>query len=202
MVVGVVLAGGAGQRLGRGHPKALVTDSGGRTWLDLSVAALRGGGVHPVYVVVGAERGAVEAVVPPECLIVHSPNWQVGMSASLEAGLAAVEQSTPDADALVVMLVDTPGVGADVVRRLVTESGTDALARAAYDGVPGHPVVIGRAHWAGVRVAASGDRGARDYLRAARVTTIECGDIGTGDDIDTPEALGRWQVADRGPQLG
>ncbi len=186
---GVLLAAGAGLRLGLGKPKALLTDGGGSTWLERSVAALRDGGATPVYVVVGAEAAAVGAAVPAGCLTVQAPDWQEGMGASLRAGLRAATLSSPGVDAVVVMLVDTPGVGSDVVRRLLECAATGALARAAYDGVPGHPVLIGREHWPGVLDVAAGDRGARDYLQSADVELVECGDIGTGRDVDTPEAL-------------
>jgi CTP:molybdopterin cytidylyltransferase MocA len=190
--VGVVLAAGAGRRLGHDAPKPLVTDAAGVTWLERSIAALRGGGAREVYVVVGADAAAVEAAVPPGCRTVFATDWAEGMGASLRAGLTAVERDCPTADAVVVMLVDTPGVGADVVRRLTDRATPEALARAVYDGVPGHPVVVGRRHWRGVMDVAAGDRGARDYLSAAEVELVECGDVGSGDDIDTPEALGAW----------
>jgi CTP:molybdopterin cytidylyltransferase MocA len=61
-----------------------------------------------------------------------------------------------------------------------------AVARAAYDGVPGHPVLLGRDHWAGVLASAAGDRGARDYLATRPVVLVECGDLATGRDQDTP----------------
>jgi CTP:molybdopterin cytidylyltransferase MocA len=64
------------------------------------------------------------------------------------------------------------------------------LARAAYAGRPGHPVLLGRAHWAGVAAAAVGDAGARGYLAGrADVRLVECGDLATPDDVDTPEQL-------------
>ncbi len=68
---------------------------------------------------------------------------------------------------MIVTLVDLPDVGAEVVRRVLADPVDAAtLRRAAYDGTPGHPVLIGRDHWAGVAAAARGDRGARDYLAA------------------------------------
>ncbi len=63
------------------------------------------------------------------------------------------------------------------------------LARAAYEGRPGHPVLIGRDHWAGAREAAVGDRGARDYFETHPPVLIECGDLATGRDVDTPTDL-------------
>ena len=59
-------------------------------------------------------------------------------------------------------------------------TGRGDLARAAYDGVPGHPVLLGRDHWAGVVGRRRGDRGARDYLAAHDVDLVECGDLATG----------------------
>jgi CTP:molybdopterin cytidylyltransferase MocA len=106
------------------------------------------------------------------------------MSASLRTGLAALDRA---ADAALVTLVDLPDVSADVVRRVAAAAtGADVLARAAYDGTPGHPVLIGRDHWAGVIAAATGDQGARDYLKPREVVLVECGDLATGRDVDTP----------------
>jgi nicotine blue oxidoreductase len=48
-------------------------------------------------------------------------------------------------------------------------------------------VLLGRGHWAGVASTATGDRGARDYLRDRDVVTVECGDLATGRDVDTPD---------------
>jgi CTP:molybdopterin cytidylyltransferase MocA len=189
-VVGLLLAAGEGRRLGR--PKALLEDREGSTWVERSVAALRDGGVSDVYVVVGAAHAEVARAVPAGCRVVDAADWAEGMGASLHAGLAAVSDEQADADAVLVMLVDTPGVGSDVVRRLSSESGPDVLARAAYGSQPGHPVLIGRHHWAGVLEVARGDRGARDYLRAHPLTLVQCADIGTGDDIDTADALRTW----------
>ena len=107
------------------------------------------------------------------------------MASSLHAGLAYVAHS--DVTRCVLSLVDLPDVGADVVRRLLDQpDGPDVLARAVYDGRPGHPVVIGRDHWAGVLATVSGDQGARAYLNERDVTSVECGDLATGVDVDEP----------------
>ena len=87
-------------------------------------------------------------------------------------------------------LVDLPGVTAAAVARLVAVGGHDVLARAAYGGRPGHPVLLGRAHWAGGAAVAVGDAGARGYLAGrADVVLVECGDLADADDVDTPEQL-------------
>jgi hypothetical protein len=37
-----------------------------------------------------------------------------------------------------------------------------------------------------VAATATGDRGARDYLAAHDVVLVECGDLATGVDVDSP----------------
>lgn len=177
-----------------GGPKALLRDpSSGLTFLERAVHVLREGGCDGVTVVVGAAAKEVRAVAEglgPDVEVVDCPDWPEGMGASLRAGLAALEGS--DVEAVVVTLVDLPDVGPEVVRRLLDEEADLAatLGRAAYDGVPGHPALIGRAHWEGVVAAARGDRGARDYYATHPHTLVECGDLATGRDVDTRDDLG------------
>lgn len=194
--IGLLLAAGAGARLGR--PKALVTGRDGRSWLERSAAALLDGGAAPVYVVLGSDAEQVSQRVPSHCATVVAPDWEEGMGASLRAGLREVALNHPEAVAVLVMLVDTPGVGADVVRRMTAHPTAAGLARATYDATPAHPVLIGRDHWQAVRDSAHGDQGARDYLQERDVELVECGDIGSGDDIDTREALQVWEESGRG----
>ena len=105
------------------------------------------------------------------------------MSRTLRAGLIAVEVG--DAAAVLVHLVDLPDVTADVVRRVLAVGvSAEALARATYDGRPGHPVLIGRDHWPAILADATGDEGARRYLAARDVVAVECGDLATGADVD------------------
>ena len=122
------------------------------------------------------------------------------MGSSLRIGLLALatilfndgKPAGPEIDAALVMLVDLPGVTPAVVRRVCAAAGPpeaarEALARAAFHGVPGHPVLLGRRHWAGVIESALGDVGARDYFAAHPPITVECGDIGSGEDVDTAD---------------
>jgi CTP:molybdopterin cytidylyltransferase MocA len=59
-----------------------------------------------------------------------------------------------------------------------------SLVRATFHGTPGHPVLIGADHVAGVLDLAGGDRGARDYLATHAVMPVECGDLAGGEDVD------------------
>ena len=179
---GLLLAAGAGSRMGL--PKALVVDAAGEPWLARSVDVLHQGGCEEVTVVLGAAvDDAVRLLDGRGADVVVAHDWAEGMSASLRAGL----RSLPAADAVLVHLVDLPDVTAEVVARVVAAAaGPTTLARASYDGVPGHPVLLGRDHWSAVAAGATGDHGARDYLRAHDVTLVECGDLAGGADVDTP----------------
>jgi CTP:molybdopterin cytidylyltransferase MocA len=182
-VAGILLAAGAGSRLGR--PKALI-DVGGRSLADRGVALLRAGGAAPVIVVTGATAVDLAGVIT-----VHNPRWAAGMGSSLAVGLETV----PDqCSAAVVALVDQPLVGAQAVRRLIAAHTAGAsVAVAAYAGQPRNPVLLGREHWPQVVALAAGDSGARQFLRAHPdlITLVECGDTGRPDDIDTSADLDR-----------
>lgn len=180
-----------------GTPKALLRDAAGVVFVNTAVSVLHEGGCASVIVVVGAESDAVTALLDEphdeqgleDLSVVVAHNWHEGMGASLRAGLAAALET--DAASVLVSLVDLPDVGASVARRMLQVLGSDVgvLGRASYDGLAGHPVLIGRDHWAGVIAVARGDRGARDYLSGHPATLVECGDLATGRDVDTRDQL-------------
>ncbi|MEU3194304.1 NTP transferase domain-containing protein, partial [Streptomyces sp. NPDC006992] len=187
-VAGLLLAAGAGRRLG-GRPKALLRHSGGLL-VEHAARALREGGCGPVYVVLGAAGERVrEAATLPGCVLVDNPDWAQGMGSSLRAGLAAVsaagaaaggDGADRGAEAVLVSLVDQPGIGADAVARVRTAYRSPAtLAAAAYGGRRGHPVLLGSAHWTGVARSALADSGARGYLRERQeaLALVECADL-------------------------
>ncbi len=166
-----------------------MVDTGSGPWVLRALDALRCCDTRAV--VVGAAGTEVAALLPPGVVVVDNPDHAAGMGSGLRLGLQALADAEPDADAAVVLLVDLPGVGAAVTERLVGTAGTaagarPALLRAAYGGAPGHPVLLGRDHWAGVIASATGDSGARTYFRRHPPQLVECSDIGSGEDIDLP----------------
>lgn len=188
-VAGLLLAAGGGRRLG-GRPKALLTHRG-RPLVEYAVGVLRAAGCARVHVVLGAQAAAVrERAELGDCVLVENPDWAAGMGSSLRAGLDSLAGT--GVRAALVSLVDQPGIGAEAVARvLAAYEDETSLASAAYDGVRGHPVLFGAAHWAGIAATATGDRGARAYLkeRAAAIRLVECGDVARPYDIDTEADL-------------
>ena len=170
---GVLLAAGAGTRYGM--PKVLAEDG---EWLRACVTALADGGCDDVVVLLGA--AVVDVPAPARAVVAE--DWAQGLSASVRAGVTAI-----DAAYAVLHTVDTPGVGADVVRRVLdaARSSPSGLARARYGDRPGHPVVIARKHWPHLLDGLRGDEGARPFLRdRTDVVAVDCADLASGDDID------------------
>ncbi|MEU9344088.1 nucleotidyltransferase family protein [Streptomyces sp. NPDC048278] len=192
-IAGLLLAAGAGRRLG-GRPKALLTHRG-RPLVEYAVGVLRAGGCGPVHVVLGARADDVrERAELGGCVVVENPDWAEGMGSSLRVGLESLAGA--GVRAALVSLVDQPGIGGAAVARVLGGCRDEnSLVSAAYEGVRGHPVLFGSAHWAGIAASATGDRGARAYLKAHEeaITLVECGDVAEPYDIDTEADLGHLE---------
>ncbi|BAL91778.1 hypothetical protein AMIS_65580 [Actinoplanes missouriensis 431] len=183
-VAGLVLAAGAGRRYGM--PKALVRYDG-QLLVERAADTLSRAGIDRVLIVLGAAADEVRARGRlPETVV--NPDWETGMGSSLRTGLASLA-ATPGCTAAVVLLVDMPGVSPEAVRRITAHAAPDALIMGGYSGRRGHPVLLGRDHWSGVSASATGDRGARDYLRTHEVVVVGVGDVADDKDLDEPGNL-------------
>lgn len=186
-VGGLLLAAGAGRRFGQ--PKALVGFHG-ELLVERGIASLRAGGCAPVHVVLGASMLEVLAQADLSgAVTVSNPAWDSGLSSSLRTGLASIPV---DVVAVVVALVDQPLIGPDVVRRLVSAFDDGAqVAVASYGGKRRNPVLLARTVWDAVAEASHGDVGAKAYLcrHPEVITDVDCTDIASDADIDTPDDL-------------
>ena len=161
-------------------PKIAAADG---AWLAAAVTALHDGGCDTVAVAMGARVLAP----PPGTVRILVPRWHLGLGETVR--VAASYAQDRGASSMVLTLVDTPDVDGRVVRRVIQacEDVSSALARAVYDGRPGHPVLIGRTHLPGIVGGVTGDEGARGYLSAHSdiLDLVECGDLASGIDHDT-----------------
>lgn len=180
-VVGAVLAAGSGTRMG--EPKAgLVVD--GTRLLDRAVRALAGGGCAPVLAVVrpGVDVAGAIAVV--------NDDPSRGMRSSLALALDAA--AGLGADALVVLLVDLPGVSAAAVAAVIGAWRPGRIGVASYDGRRGHPTVMALDLWREALARAGPDEGARALLAARPELVDEVATDGDPADLDTRADLDRW----------
>ena len=172
----LILAAGAGVRYGQ--PKASVILDGERL-VDRAVRLSHAAGCTPVVVVLGAWIADV-----PDAQVVVNSDWELGMGTSLAVGVRWLAEHC-QAEAVLVNLVDLPGMTADAMSAIRCADG-DVVA-ATFDGERGHPVKFGRAHWLAVADRAHGDVGARDFLRHHRpVTLMEVGHLAIGTGLDVP----------------
>lgn len=160
-----MLAAGAATRFGAPKQRLLLADV-----LD---RLRRTETVGEVVVVTGAYDVETDARVVP------CPDWERGPGASLRCGLEALPGDT---EAAVVVLADGPDLAPAAVDRVVSawRAGAGDVVAASYGGSRGHPVVLGRAAWAGVP-----DEGAR----ALEPVLVACDDLGAPGDVDRPEDL-------------
>ena len=182
-VAGLVLAAGGGRRYGM--PKALV-EYGGSLLVERAVRTARAV-CDPVLVVLGARAVDVwQAADLTGATVLANRDWETGMASSLRTGLEGLRGWPGRVDAALVTLVDMPGMTPEALRTVAAHAHPGALAVATYDGVRGHPVLLGREHWAGVAGSATGDEGARRYLAAHAVTEVDCTGLADPVDLDVP----------------
>jgi molybdenum cofactor cytidylyltransferase len=186
VIAAVVLAAGSGSRFGGAKQLA---ELDGIPLLEHALRAVEAvPAIERIVVVLGARADEIRAGVdfglaePVVC-----SDWAEGQAASLRCGIDAVV----GAEAAVLTLGDMPRITPQVIARfadLAEEHGSLARARAVYDGMPGHPVVLGSAYFEQI-AALHGDVGARDVLKAIGAVAIECSHLCSAADVDTPEAL-------------
>jgi molybdenum cofactor cytidylyltransferase/nicotine blue oxidoreductase len=142
-----------------------------------------------VLVVLGAQAREVwERADLGGAVVLANADWETGMASSLRTGLDGLRGWPGLIDAALVVLVDMPGMTPAALEKVAAGAGPDALAIATYDGVRGHPVLLGRDHWAGVASIATGDEGARRYLAGRDVVEVDCTGLADPADLDVPPA--------------
>lgn len=188
----VILAAGASTRLGQ--PKQLVSING-ETLLHRTARFAAEAGCAPIFIVLGfeAERMrdeltdlSVEAVV--------NPVWQEGMGSSLRAGMEAVRSLDPQPEAVLLLVCDQPGLTVEHLRAILTQqtaprtAGEVAITASVYAGRAGVPAVFS-AKLFGELLRSSGDRGARELIRAHAAEVQEIPWPAGELDVDRPEDL-------------
>lgn len=186
----IVLAAGGSRRFGT---HKLLADLAGEPVLRRTMRAICGVGLRETLVVVGAEHDAVRTVLADlPCNAVHAPNWAEGISASIRAGIGALQ---PGWEGLFLFLGDMPLAPAGICLELADlAKGSGYAARPLHGDVPGHPVAfLGEA--AADLMALTGDQGAGLLLGTAgpRLGYLPTADEGAILDVDRPVDLARAQ---------
>lgn len=181
MIAAVILAAGAGRRMG--GPKAQLRVEGDTLLRRATRVALEAG-CAPVVAVVGeGDPGpGVEGVQ-----VLPNPQAAEGMASSLRTGLAALPL---EAEAVLILTVDQVEVDTILLKRLLALAAADPTrpAACAYEGTLGVPAVLPRRLFPDL-LALRGDRGAKAILLREQAAALPF--PGGAADLDTPADLRR-----------
>lgn len=186
-IAAIILAAGRSSRFAGGNK--LLADFFGKPMLAHALEVARSAG--EVFVVTGNHADEVSAIALGHgAHIIHNPDFALGMSTSIRAGIAALPE---EVDAAFLMLGDMPLVKAETLEllRKTAETSAEKLAFIpVFKGEWGNPVLVRRALFARM-MTLSGDQGARKLLRALPVNAAEIAvdDAGVLADFDTRESL-------------
>ena len=190
MISAVVLAAGSSTRLGR--PKQLLDLDGRPILQHVLDAAEASGALAEIVLVLGHAADAIEASVrlPENARIVRNPEYELGQSTSLRAGLWACDPAT---EAAVILLGDQPRVSPGAVRAVATGFARtgNTIVRVRYRDGPGHPVLVAREEWESI-LDIRGDTGARDLI-TARPEWVHEVEV----DADRPSDVDTWADYER-----
>ncbi|MEZ4402871.1 MAG: NTP transferase domain-containing protein [Kofleriaceae bacterium] len=179
----VVLAAGAGRRLG-GVAKALLTVDGvGFLARIVASAGHVGVAAADVVVVVGPPFTAevTAAATALGARVVINPAPARGMASSVARGFAALAAHV---DAAFLWPVDHPQVAVATLAQLIARG--EGAPR--YRDRGGHPPLVGRRWFAALAAAEAHPDGARGVLRG-RLAAVPVDDPGVVRDVDTPADL-------------
>jgi molybdenum cofactor cytidylyltransferase len=178
-VAAVVLAAGASRRLGQ--PKQLLTYRGA-TLLDATLATARAAGLPQVVVALGGAADAVQAAVDLSGVdVVVNPDFGDGCGTSISTALTRVRQ---DAEGVVLLLGDQPGVTVDTIEVLVAGARGHAVGVCSYDDGLGHPLWFDRSMFETL-AGLHGDKAVWKLVDADRDVAHIRVEGGTPRDVDT-----------------
>jgi len=192
MISAIVLAAGESRRMGR--PKQLLTWQG-KTLLQHVLESLINSDADEIILVLGHEAEAIrKSLTEFQIKIVINPDYNQGMASSLRQGLLAMD---PRSEAFLVLLADQPGIGPEIMNRMIREfqraDPRRGIVRPVYRGLRGHPVLIG-VRYLQETLQLQGDVGARQILvnHPTDILEIEVDQDGILKDIDTPEEYQKY----------
>jgi CTP:molybdopterin cytidylyltransferase MocA len=181
----VVLAAGESRRLGESKQLVVLDDE---PLVRRSARIALETGPAQALVVVGTRSDVVwRAVADLPLTRVDCDDCAAGLSASIRAGVRALDA---DVDAALFVLCDQPALDAAHLRSLMARWRPDPgrAVASSYAGTLGVPAILPRS-WFGALGALTGDRGARDLLRARSAEVVGVHAAALAHDVDRPADL-------------
>lgn len=193
MISAIVLAAGQATRFGR--CKQLM-DLRGKPLLEHVLDSVNASRIDDVVVILGAHAGEIrEQVSFGRARVLINPDYPLGMSTSIRAGLRALPAAS---DAAMIVLGDQPFILSRILDLLMDEyrrTGGNIVVP-TFKGTRGNPVIVDRKLFAEM-MTISGDIGFRAIFGKHAITSVPVDDRGVVTDIDTMEDFERARLSER-----
>ncbi len=184
----IVLAAGKGSRFGAVKQLAMVE---GITLLNKIVFQYQLSDVNSLCVVIGAHHDEIKSSLNKDVNTIYCEHWQMGMSESIKAGVAAVSE---DNSHILIGLADQINIKAKHLNHLIrlANAHPDKIVATRYKSTLGAPAIFPRSYVTQLEKL-SGDKGARSILHKYTNDLIiwDCEDLSV--DIDYQQDLVDWQ---------
>lgn len=138
-VEAILLSAGESSRMGK--PKAIL-EWFGTTLVEAQIKSLIEGGVDRVIIVTGAHHHEIAEALPklPNIVIANNPDWALGKTTSIKAGLHYLSS---ECQTIIVLAVDQPRPAWVVKRALDSHKASKRPATSPrYSGHGGHPLLF------------------------------------------------------------
>ncbi|WP_443938479.1 nucleotidyltransferase family protein [Pedobacter sp. MW01-1-1] len=182
----IILAAGNSSRLGR--PKQLLSFKKG-TLLSNTIRAAKESLLRPIIVVLGAKAEEIYAKnKSDEVHFITNPNWHMGLSSSISAGVNALLNLEPKLQNIIVSVSDQPFIEADIFTALRDKKGQSAktIVTSTYAQAMGAPTLFNQRFFQELCLL-TGDTGAKSIIQKNQTEVdyiaFDLGEI----DIDTEE---------------
>lgn len=174
----VVLAAGSSTRMGKSKQLLALSDT---TLLGRVLAQALGSKAVKTFCVLGANADEIEKSIKHfDVEVVFNPHFQNGLSTSIIAGLAEVQNGS--FDSVLFVLGDQPEVSTWYLDQLIASASDGKIIASSYDGRAGVPALIPKRHFLELGKI-EGDLGARDFLNTT--SSVQKIDGGCLLDLDT-----------------
>ncbi|HPF46912.1 MAG: nucleotidyltransferase family protein [Alphaproteobacteria bacterium] len=183
-ITAIVLAAGKSTRMGEDN-KLLLTFND-KTMVSHVIDQLMASNLDDIIVVTGHEHEKVKAGIGQPVKFTHNPDYDIGLSASLKAGMAALHK---DCDGVMICLGDMPYISSAHYKRLISEFQADKIVAPTRHGKIGNPIIFSSKFFPDFDTL-QGDKGARKLLQNYQDDVISV-DLETDailNDIDTPDS--------------
>lgn len=187
----IILAAGNSSRLGQ--PKQLLRYKD-TTFLEYIIGEASVIKESVVIVVTGANHELIEKEIDTSKIkTVFNPDWELGMSSSINKGLSELLQSDPEIEKCICAVCDQPFVSHSIFENLINEYHTTGkgIVASSYAATFGTPVLFDKKYFDEL-LSLNGQEGAKKiinrFLEDTASVSFEKGNI----DIDTEEDYNKF----------